>query len=442
MAGPDNDKQTNPARAPDLGAIPTLGQDDTGRPQQAARLSPGQIFAGRYAIETLVGEGAAGSVYKAQDKSTGQTIALKLIRADRMVSAEAKQRLLREALTTRNIRHPNIVAVYDASESDGLPYMTMEYLVGRSLRSWMRDQLQKGAQGILPFAIGIIGGILNGLQAAHAQGVIHRDLKPENVFLLSDPEIGKPAQLKLLDFGIALAGASEAASTGSAAGTPHYMAPEQITAPDQVDASADLYSVSVIFYELLVGVLPVGAYWQPPSRNRPDISEAFDRLIEAGLSPNRRMRPQSVAEYIDAIRAAVKLPASAAAEQPAPTAPPAARAQPDMDPAEKAARAELLLFRANSLLEVAGNDKFLLSEAFNEFKLAAEAGNYAAMAAVWIFLLGGSGVPADHDEADRWFKRIPNPTAEPVQAQLRKFDEIRNRGQRLFNFNWGGKKKR
>jgi uncharacterized membrane protein YhaH (DUF805 family) len=143
-------------------------------------------------------------------------------------------------------------------------------------------------------AANIIAEILSGLDAAHRAGVVHRDLKPENVMLMSEPGDGG-AQLKLLDFGVArAAGTGDTGATSL--GTRGYMAPEQITAPDAAQPSADLYSLSVMFYELLVGVVPQG-HWQPPSGGRSDVPAAIDKLIERGLSNNPRVRPQSVAEY-------------------------------------------------------------------------------------------------------------------------------------------------
>jgi len=155
-------------------------------------------------------------------------------------------------------------------------------------------------------AANIIAEILSGLDAAHKAGVVHRDLKPENVMLAGEPT-DAGASLKLLDFGVArAAGAGDTGATSL--GTRGYMAPEQITAPDAAQPSADLYSLSVMFYELLVGVVPQG-HWQPPSAGRSDVPPAIDKLIERGLSNSPRQRPQSVAEYgralADAMNAAL-----------------------------------------------------------------------------------------------------------------------------------------
>jgi tRNA A-37 threonylcarbamoyl transferase component Bud32 len=260
----------------------------------AAALAAGDEFAGRYVIAAVIGEGGMGVVYRARDKVTDRDVALKLIRADRLGGPEAVARLVREGVTSRDIRHPNVVAVYDVGEADGQPYLSMEHLAGQSLRGWIGQQMAAGAECSMAVAARIVKEILAGLEAAHAAGVVHRDLKPENVMLLSAPA-DDAVRLKLLDFGIARAGApSDTSHTGL--GTPRYMAPEQATAPDAVQPSADLYSLSVIFYELLVGVVPQG-HWQPPSGGRRDVPTGVDDLIQKGLSNNPRSRPQSAAEY-------------------------------------------------------------------------------------------------------------------------------------------------
>ncbi len=259
-------------------------------------LSAGTEFAGRYVIEELVGRGGMGAVYRAHDKLVDKTIALKLIRRDRLGGEGALKRLISEGVLTRDIRHSNVVAVYDVGEAEQRPFVSMEYLDGISLRAWLRKQGQDGGDVPLPVSTRIIREILAGLEAAHQKGVVHRDLKPENIILLEEPS-GEQASLKILDFGIArAAGAVAESSTGTGLGTPRYMAPEQITNADAAGPSADFYSLSIIFYEMLVGVLPQG-HWQPPSGGRSDIPPAIDRLIESGLSNRAASRPQSTADY-------------------------------------------------------------------------------------------------------------------------------------------------
>ncbi|MDP3737627.1 MAG: serine/threonine-protein kinase, partial [Hyphomonadaceae bacterium] len=294
------------------GPVQTIGglQTIDGRPTKGSAmpagpaLAAGELFCGRYEIRSTIGAGGAGVVYAAHDRVTSEDVALKLIRPDRLQGSDAVTRLIREGVTARNVRHPSVIAVYDVGESDGQPFMSMELAKGQSLRSWNQRRLAARQDCSLKTAVGIISAILDGLEAAHAQGVVHRDLKPENVILTSEPS-DTGAALKILDFGIAIVtGASSGVSGSGPAGSIGYMAPEQLTAPDTVGPSADLYSLSVIFYELLMDAPPQG-HWQPPSGGRSGIPPGIDALIEKSLSNRSRSRPQSVAEYRKNLKAAL-----------------------------------------------------------------------------------------------------------------------------------------
>lgn len=290
-----------------VGGLETLDDAPTrdGRSITVAALEPGAEFADRYKIEEIVGRGGMGVVYRATDKLSEKTVALKLIRPERLTGSHAIKKLISEGITARDIRHPNIVAVYDVGESEGQPFVSMEYLDGQSLRSWHREKTQKREDVSLIVACRIIAETLKGLRAAHEAGVVHRDLKPENIILTSEPT-DEAAPLKILDFGIARAtgGAQDSGTgTGTGLGTPRYMAPEQITNPDSAGPAADFYSLSVMFYELLVDVLPQG-HWQPPSGGRSDVPTGIDALIERGLSNRPANRPQTSKEYLDALELA------------------------------------------------------------------------------------------------------------------------------------------
>lgn len=291
-----------------MGGLETLDETQTqsGGASHAPALEPGTVFADRYEIEEIVGRGGMGVVYKARDKLAEKTVALKLIRPERLGGANAIKRLISEGITARDIRHPNIVAVYDVGEAGGQPFVSMEYLGGQSLRAWHREKVQQREDVPLRVAARIIAETLDGLKAAHDAGVIHRDLKPENIILMDTPT-EQAAPLKILDFGIARAAGERLESgTGTGLGTPRYMAPEQITNPDTAGPPADLYSVSVLFYELLVDVLPQG-HWQPPSGGRSDVPQGIDALIERGLSNRPANRPQSAQDYRKALVDAVNL---------------------------------------------------------------------------------------------------------------------------------------
>lgn len=291
-----------------LGGLETLAELPTGGPHRdhIAELPEGTEFAGRYIIESVVGKGGMGVVYRAQDKLAEKAVALKLIRAERLGGPGAVKRLISEGLTARDIRHQNIVSVYDVGDANGQPFVSMEYLEGQSLRDWHREKIRQRQDVPLRVAARIVAEILDGLAAAHAAGVIHRDLKPENIILVSDPT-ETAAPLKILDFGIARVAGAMDSGTGTGLGTPRYMAPEQITNADSAGAAADLYSVSVIFYELLVDVLPQG-HWQPPSGGRSDVPKTIDALIERGLSNRPANRLQSAKDYRKTLVDAVNIP--------------------------------------------------------------------------------------------------------------------------------------
>lgn len=297
----------------------TIGGLETIDPGQARKdgieimpdLVPGTEFAGRYVIDSMIGKGGMGVVYCAHDKLADKDVALKLIRADRLSGQGAVKRLIAEGITARDIRHHNIVAVYDVGETGGQPFVSMEFIKGQSLRDWHREKIRQRQDVPLRVAARIIAEVLDGLAAAHAAGVVHRDLSPENIMLTEEPsEVAAP--LKILDFGIArmTSGAVES-GTGSALGKPRYMAPEQVTTAESAGPPADLYSLSVIFYELLVDVLPQG-HWQPPSGGRSDVPKGIDDLIERGLSNRPASRPQTAKDYrkqlVDAVNIRVAPP--------------------------------------------------------------------------------------------------------------------------------------
>ncbi len=268
------------------------------------RLEPGSEFDGRYVIENQIGAGGMGVVYRAHDKIANRPIALKVINSRMLVGSSSVERLVSEGLLTRDIRHPNVVAVYDVAKVGDSPYLTMEFLEGQSLRGWFGRQLSTGGEVTLDAAVGIILAILDGLQAAHDMGIVHRDLSPENVILMGDPNEGD-FRLKLLDFGIARAANMSLMQTAAGAmGKPLYMAPEQRTTPDAAGPAADIYSLARMFYEFLMDVLPDGV-WQPPSKHRADVPEAIDSLLERGLSNRPRSRQQSVEDFREELLSAL-----------------------------------------------------------------------------------------------------------------------------------------
>lgn len=216
-------------------------------------LEPGTTFAGKYLIDGVLGKGGMGAVYSATNKSIGRRVAIKVLVADLADREDVKERFALEAKAAGLINHPGIVDVLDMGEtSDGEPFIVMEYLEGATLKAVFKKR------GVFApaEAAGIIAPLLDALAAAHTANVIHRDIKPANIFLCTKPQ----RLVKLLDFGISRFGQSTGLThSGTAVGTPKYMAPEQVLGEKTLGPGADIYSVGAVLYELLGGRAPYDA---------------------------------------------------------------------------------------------------------------------------------------------------------------------------------------
>ena len=214
----------------------------------------GQVIAERYHIKKKLGEGGMGQVYLAEHVKMGRRCAVKIMSAALLNDPEAVSRFNREAANASRISHANVCAIYDFGEtSDGLIYLAMEFVEGRSLT----DLLKETGPLPLPRAGGILAQAADALQAAHDLGIVHRDLKPDNIMITTTR--GRDV-VKVVDFGIAKATGTDSRSqkvtrTGLVVGTPEYMSPEQLTG-DPLDARSDIYSLGLVFYRMLTGVLP------------------------------------------------------------------------------------------------------------------------------------------------------------------------------------------
>ncbi len=239
----------------------------------------------------LVGTGGMGCVYHVRMKSDGREAALKLLPKSLAADPAFMERFNREARTLSRLTHPNIVGVYGFGQSGGFCHLTMEFVDGANLRQAMRAGRFTAAQ-----ALEIVPRLCDALQYAHSQGVLHRDIKPENILLDGQ------GRVKIADFGIAKLvgdGTGHGADitltqTGARLGTPHYMAPEQIERPDDVDHRADIYSLGVVFYELLTGELPLGRFPAPSAKTY--IDARVDEIVFRALAKERELRQQSAAQ--------------------------------------------------------------------------------------------------------------------------------------------------
>lgn len=199
-----------------------------------------------YEIESLLGQGGMGSVYRARDKTLDRPVAIKVIGGDVTTNAQLRERFLLEARTVAKMRHPNLVAVYSAGDADGLLYFVMELVPGESLRSLLdrEGKVEKHR------AERILHELALALDYAHANGIVHRDVKPENILL--DRETGRAM---LTDFGVAraLEGDGRMTGTGMILGSPRYMSPEQASGEATLDGRSDLYSLALVGYEMFTG---------------------------------------------------------------------------------------------------------------------------------------------------------------------------------------------
>ncbi len=273
-------------------------------------LQPGETVLGRYEVEGLIGEGGMGRVYRARHARLGHRVALKVLH---QVRPQTAARFEREAELMARVRHPNVVALLDYGLlGDGRPCIAMEHVDGQLLDERL------AATGAVPWAeaLDILVGILDGLDAIHAQAVLHRDLKPGNVLLVPSAT-GQPRP-KLLDFGIAKAIDDEGPGltrVGSFVGTPAYASPEQLFG-GPLDARSDLYSATLLFHELVAGALPFdtdtlaallertqrhpSAPLPPPGL--PPLPSGLAQAVHAALSPQPDARPGSARSYARALR--------------------------------------------------------------------------------------------------------------------------------------------
>ena len=256
------------------------------------------LFDGRYRIVRKLGTGGMANVYLAEDQELGRRVAIKILDDRHASDDQFVERFRREAKNAAGLNHPNIVSIYDRGEAEGTYYIAMEYLDGRSLKELI---VSRGPAPI-SLAIDYARQILAALRFAHRNSIVHRDIKPHNVLVDGD------GRLKVTDFGIARAGASEMTEAGSIIGTAQYLSPEQAKGTT-VDHRSDIYSLGVVLYELLSGRVPftgdtaveiamrhLSSVPEPPSALREDVPHELDMVVLRALAKDPDDRYQTAEE--------------------------------------------------------------------------------------------------------------------------------------------------
>ena len=265
-------------------------------------LQPGTLLAQRYEIQQMLGEGGMGAVYKARDRELNRLVALKVIRPEFAGNQSIIQRFKQELILARQVTHKNVIRIYDMGESEGMKFITMEYVDGEDLRALIRQHGKLAPEE----AVEIMQQVCRALEAAHSEGVIHRDLKPQNVMR------DKQGRIIVMDFGLArsleLDGMTQ---TGALIGTMEYMSPEQAMGKE-LDQRSDLFTLGLIFYELLTGNLPFKAETAiasllrrtreravPISQLNREVPQVLSNIVSKCLERDPKQRYQNVQEILN-----------------------------------------------------------------------------------------------------------------------------------------------
>src|SRR5208282_2528883 len=276
--------------------------DDTLADPPPASPAPfvGRLVDGRYAVTARIAHGGMATVYLAMDTRLDREVALKVMHAELARDEEFVRRFIGEAKSVALLSHQNVVAVFDQGSDGPFLYLAMEYVPGRTLKELLRDN----GRFAPATALEIMSGVLDGLAAAHASGIVHRDVKPENVLLTAD------GRVKVADFGLARAHAAAGHTrTGLLIGTVAYVPPEQVTG-ESTGPRSDVYSAGVMLFEMLTGRPPfrgdtalsiayqhVSSGVPGPSTLVPGLPAAVDQLVLAATSRDPLRRPADAAEF-------------------------------------------------------------------------------------------------------------------------------------------------
>ena len=295
------------------------------------------ISGGKLLIEELVGTGGIGAVYKARHAGLNMPVAVKVLHESVQSDVDFCKRFHSEALALSQLDHPNLTRVYDfGQESDGLLYIAMEFLQGKSLRTVLEAEGRLGSERAVKLMMQVCAGLVH----VHARALVHRDIKPDNLLVLQGmDDDGDPVELlKVCDFGIAVGGHQ---ANARLAGTPHYMSPEQCVG-QPLDARSDVYACGVVLYELTTGRAPfegddatatmrahVHSRPQPPSQRTPGLDPLLEAVILKALSKEPADRQQGARELRRELRAVQEAPKTKTSTRPADMdRPQPARSQP------------------------------------------------------------------------------------------------------------------
>lgn len=299
---------SDPATGADAERLLEVGLSQAGGPTPPPEPEALAAQFPQFEILEVLGRGGMGIVYKARQRKLDRLVALKVLPRELGEDPAFTERFAREGRTLARLQHPHIVGVHDFGEADGQSYLVMEYVDGVNLRALMASGELTATE-----ALAIVPQICAALQYAHDEGVVHRDIKPENVLL------DRQGNVKVADFGLAkmaerAPGDFTLTGTDQVMGTLHYMAPEQYKTPQDVDHRADIFSLGVVFYEMLTGELPVGRFDEPSKTG--DLDARIDEIVMRTLAREREQRFQqardvstAVGTYAEAASASSGVPA-------------------------------------------------------------------------------------------------------------------------------------
>ncbi|MCM8899775.1 Stk1 family PASTA domain-containing Ser/Thr kinase [Caldicoprobacter algeriensis] len=272
----------------------------------------GRILGGRYELEEKIGSGGMAIVYKARCHLLKRHVAVKVLRPELVEDEEFVARFKRESQAAASLSHPNIVNIYDVGEENGIYYIVMEYIKGKTLKEYIREKGKLDWEEAVRIAI----QICSALKHAHKNGIIHRDIKPQNILVSEDGTV------KVTDFGIARAVTSATVTMAGAnvMGSVHYFSPEQARG-GHVDAKSDLYSLGIVLYEMVTGTVPfegdtaisvalkhIQEKVKPPGELNPDIPKSLQDVIEKAIEKDQNKRYQSAGEMIKDLQRVLKEP--------------------------------------------------------------------------------------------------------------------------------------